>query len=85
MARKEPREIKDVWIEYKKTRTEALRNILMENYLHLVRSWPSSGRAIAHPRILQSRYVPIGEPNDHFALIFRTIRHECLCRKGPVR
>src|SRR5258707_15698221 len=31
------REIKDVWIEYKKTRTEALRNILMENYLHLVR------------------------------------------------
>ena len=37
MARKEPREIKDVWIDYKKTRTEALRNILMENYLHLVR------------------------------------------------
>src|SRR2546430_16516871 len=38
MARtKEVREIKDVWIEYKKTRTEALRNILMENYLHLVR------------------------------------------------
>ena len=36
-ARKEVREIKDVWIEYKKTRTEALRNILMENYLHLVR------------------------------------------------
>src|SRR3954452_15844470 len=31
------RDIKDVWIEYKKTRTEALRNILMENYLHLVR------------------------------------------------
>src|SRR6185503_9576248 len=38
MARtKEVREIKDVWIEYKQTRTEALRNILMENYLHLVR------------------------------------------------
>src|SRR5881398_1865668 len=38
MARtKEVREIKDVWIEYKKTRTESLRNILMENYLHLVR------------------------------------------------
>ena len=30
MARKEVREIKDVWIEYKKTRTEQLRNILME-------------------------------------------------------
>src|SRR2546421_12168291 len=38
MARtKEVREIKDVWIEYKKTKTEALRNVLMENYLHLVR------------------------------------------------
>ena len=37
MARKEVREIKDVWIDYKKTRTEQLRNILMENYLHLVR------------------------------------------------
>ena len=31
------RDIKEVWIEYKKTKTEALRNILMENYLHLVR------------------------------------------------
>ena len=31
------RDIKEVWIEYKKTRTEPLRNILMENYLHLVR------------------------------------------------
>lgn len=31
------REIKDVWLEYKKTRSEATRNILMENYLHLVR------------------------------------------------
>jgi len=37
MARKEPREIKDVWIDYKKNKTEALRNVLMENYLHLVR------------------------------------------------
>src|SRR5437763_7323780 len=38
MARtKEVRETKDVWIEYKKGKTEALRNILMENYLHLVR------------------------------------------------
>ncbi len=34
---KPTRDIKEVWIEYKKTRTEALRNILMENYLHLVR------------------------------------------------
>src|SRR5216117_3892339 len=31
------RDIKEVWIEYKKTKTEDLRNILMENYLHLVR------------------------------------------------
>src|SRR5437773_4241334 len=31
------RDIKQVWIEYKKTKTEALRNTLMENYLHLVR------------------------------------------------
>jgi len=31
------RDIKDIWIEYKKTKTEAHRNILMENYLHLVR------------------------------------------------
>src|SRR3954466_10792983 len=31
------REIKDVWIDYKRNKTEALRNILMENYLHLVR------------------------------------------------
>jgi RNA polymerase sigma factor FliA len=34
---KPKRDIKDVWIEYKKTRTETLRNYLMENYLHLVR------------------------------------------------
>jgi RNA polymerase sigma factor for flagellar operon FliA len=31
------RDIKEVWIEYKKTRSESTRNILMENYLHLVR------------------------------------------------
>src|SRR5215207_2642463 len=37
MAKAAKRDIKDVWIEYKKTKTEALRNILMENYLHLVR------------------------------------------------
>lgn len=37
MTRPPKRDIKDVWIEYKQTRTEALRNVLMENYLHLVR------------------------------------------------
>src|SRR5439155_18661272 len=36
-AAAQKRDIKDVWIEYKKNKTEALRNILMENYLHLVR------------------------------------------------
>jgi RNA polymerase sigma factor for flagellar operon FliA len=34
---KNVKDIKDVWIEYKKNKTEPLRNILMENYLHLVR------------------------------------------------
>src|SRR5688572_9179211 len=33
----EARDIKQVWIDYKKNKTEPLRNILMENYLHLVR------------------------------------------------
>jgi DNA-directed RNA polymerase specialized sigma subunit len=37
MKLKETRDIKDVWVEYKRTRTEALRNVLMEHYLHLVR------------------------------------------------
>src|SRR5207247_4907462 len=38
MPKRQPkRDIKEVWIEYKKTKTESLRNILMENYLHLVR------------------------------------------------
>ena len=31
------RDIKEVWVDYKKNKTEQLRNILMENYLHLVR------------------------------------------------
>ncbi len=31
------RDIKDVWIDYKKHKTEPLRNTLMEHYLHLVR------------------------------------------------
>src|SRR5206468_10340583 len=30
-------DIKEVWIEYKKVKSEGLRNVLMENYLHLVR------------------------------------------------
>ncbi|HMO26694.1 MAG TPA: sigma factor, partial [Tepidisphaeraceae bacterium] len=37
MSKPAERDIKDVWIEYKKTRAEPLRNRLMENYLHLVR------------------------------------------------
>src|SRR5687767_11010336 len=36
-AKAPKRDIKDVWIEYKKNKTEPLRNMLMENYLHLVR------------------------------------------------
>ena len=36
-AQRIDRDISKVWTEYKKTRTEELRNILMENYLHLVR------------------------------------------------
>ena len=31
------KDIKDIWVEYKKTKAESLRNTLMENYLHLVR------------------------------------------------
>lgn len=31
------RDIQEVWADYKKDKTEALRNALMENYLHLVR------------------------------------------------
>src|SRR5687768_16711850 len=30
-------DIKQVWIDYKKNKTDALRNTLMENSLHLVR------------------------------------------------
>jgi RNA polymerase sigma factor for flagellar operon FliA len=40
MAKSEKRgvsDIKDVWVEYKRTRSEQLRNVLMEHYLHLVR------------------------------------------------
>ena len=36
-ARPSTRDIKEVWVEYKKKKTEPLRNILMEHYLHLVR------------------------------------------------
>src|SRR5213083_217603 len=35
--RREIKDIKTVWIDYKKSRSERLRNILMEHYLHLVR------------------------------------------------
>ena len=34
---RELKDAKSVWVEYKKAPTEALRNSLMENYLHLVR------------------------------------------------
>src|ERR1700728_1344965 len=37
MAKAPLKDVKQVWIEYKKTKTEKLRNALMENYLHLVR------------------------------------------------
>src|SRR5437660_10688736 len=37
MSKAPKRDIKEVWIEYKKAKTEALRNVLMEHYLHLVR------------------------------------------------
>jgi len=37
MAKAPTQDIKNVWTEYKKTKAESLRNILMENYLHLVR------------------------------------------------
>lgn len=37
MARQVPLDIKEVWIDYKKHKSEKLRNILMEHYLLLVR------------------------------------------------
>src|SRR5437660_2674301 len=37
MSKAPKRDVKDVWIEYKRNKTEALRNVLMEHYLHLVR------------------------------------------------
>ena len=37
MPVKPKRDIKEVWIEYKQTHSEILRNVLMENFLHLVR------------------------------------------------
>ena len=37
VQRTDVKDIAAVWVEYKRTRTEALRNVLMENYLHLVR------------------------------------------------
>src|ERR1700691_4808457 len=37
MAKAPLKDIKEVWIDFKKHKSEALRNVLMENYLHLVR------------------------------------------------
>ena len=37
MSKASVKDIKLVWIEYKKQKSEKLRNVLMENYLHLVR------------------------------------------------
>ena len=37
MAKREGRDIKAVWVEYRKTRSEDLRNVLMEEYLPTVR------------------------------------------------
>ncbi len=37
MPRASTRDVKEVWTDYKKQKTEALRNILMEHYLPLVR------------------------------------------------
>ncbi|MDB5297213.1 MAG: polymerase sigma factor [Phycisphaerales bacterium] len=37
MTKPQRPDIAQVWVDYKKTRTEALRNVLMEHYLHLVR------------------------------------------------
>jgi RNA polymerase sigma factor FliA len=36
-SRPPPRDIKEIWADYKKQPTEALRNTIMETYLHLVR------------------------------------------------
>src|SRR5580704_18575192 len=37
MAKTALKDVKQVWIEFKKTKSEKLRNALMENFLHLVR------------------------------------------------
>src|SRR5580700_5458060 len=38
MAKATPvKDVKQVWLDYKKSKSEKLRNMLMENYLHLVR------------------------------------------------
>ena len=37
MSKSIGKDIKEVWIEFKKSKSDALRNALMENYLHLVR------------------------------------------------
>src|ERR1700677_5114133 len=37
MAKPSLKDVKQVWIDFKKSKSEKLRNLLMENYLHLVR------------------------------------------------
>src|SRR3954467_8731675 len=37
VTKREVKDVRQVWIDYKKSKDEALRNTLMENYLHLVR------------------------------------------------
>src|ERR1700728_1765610 len=37
MSKPSLKEVKHVWIDFKKSKSEKLRNMLMENYLHLVR------------------------------------------------
>jgi len=37
MANKDSRDIREIWVQYKKTHSDELRNKLMEHYLHLVR------------------------------------------------
>ena len=43
------REIKDVWIEYKKTKAESMRNILMENYASISSATTPSGFTSSSP------------------------------------
>ena len=44
MAKAPRTDIKEVWTEYKKSKSEALRNVLMENYLPTIFRLPDAGR-----------------------------------------